>query len=500
MGSTGQAEWRDTRRNRVSCGSTSSGSRGIAAGEIQSQASDAVLHRLGSTRLSGRRPQEQSRQQARVSEQARVSSDSINVEESPMSMNQEASEDLFYNVNRNPLDRSGRRSSSRHIVDLCGDGIAADSNAADGIAAGSNATDGVVTVAGSNATTVEPTWKRNREVDDEGEPSDKRMRGSASSVEATIEGDTSVSEHFRHRNPRFRRRRPERALMIGVGDATGQNRPMPIVVDDLDSPQQSGNERPRVRLAGDRERLSRQMAADERFARELQGAYELDGAVGEYDDAYLARVLQDEENAGMIDNDGVPLNTRFLLQSLLQPVRSTHVEQRNHPGGATSSRIRLAQRVGRTGGSSRLRARLRLHRTMPADSGRRIPFPSNMAVEARVEILAALEATIQEQFTEALQLMQVDRDFNENDYEMLLALDDNVRRGASQAKIELLPVRTILPTDVLEEVCSICLELPVAGEVVRRLPCIHEFHQNCIDQWLCRQGACPVCKADIDIN
>lgn len=37
------------------------------------------------------------------------------------------------------------------------------------------------------------------------------------------------------------------------------------------------------------------------------------------------------------------------------------------------------------------------------------------------------------------------------------------------------------PTDVTDEDCSICLETPVAGDVIRRLPCMHAFHQPVCD-------------------
>ncbi|XP_072960016.1 E3 ubiquitin-protein ligase SDIR1-like [Typha angustifolia] len=45
-----------------------------------------------------------------------------------------------------------------------------------------------------------------------------------------------------------------------------------------------------------------------------------------------------------------------------------------------------------------------------------------------------------------------------------------------------------------ELTCSVCLEQVNVGEVIRSLPCLHQFHANCIDPWLRQQGTCPVCK------
>lgn len=45
-----------------------------------------------------------------------------------------------------------------------------------------------------------------------------------------------------------------------------------------------------------------------------------------------------------------------------------------------------------------------------------------------------------------------------------------------------------------ELTCSICLEQVSRGELIRSLPCLHQFHPNCIDTWLRQQGTCPICK------
>ncbi|XP_069768072.1 E3 ubiquitin-protein ligase Arkadia isoform X5 [Narcine bancroftii] len=106
-------------------------------------------------------------------------------------------------------------------------------------------------------------------------------------------------------------------------------------------------------------------------------------------------------------------------------------------------------------------------------------------------------------------------------YEDLLHLEErlgNVNRGASQGTIE----RCTYPhkykkaitdlqrklqykqeeedgiEDDTEEKCTICLSILEEGEDVRRLPCMHLFHQVCVDQWLATNKKCPICRVDIE--
>lgn len=100
-----------------------------------------------------------------------------------------------------------------------------------------------------------------------------------------------------------------------------------------------------------------------------------------------------------------------------------------------------------------------------------------------------------------LQLALLDRDFNANDYEVLQQLDEGVRntQGAADTEIARLPLHQLTEADIQrrkgdEAVCAICLEPFVVNEVTRTIPCLHSFHQKCIDTWLKSKASCPVCK------
>ncbi|KAL5577762.1 hypothetical protein UlMin_019461 [Ulmus minor] len=74
-------------------------------------------------------------------------------------------------------------------------------------------------------------------------------------------------------------------------------------------------------------------------------------------------------------------------------------------------------------------------------------------------------------------------------------------KGLSKISIQKLPSLKYHHSSELlsqEFSCSICLQKVKEKDSVRRLPkCGHFFHLDCIDQWLLRQGSCPMCRTHI---
>ena len=89
-----------------------------------------------------------------------------------------------------------------------------------------------------------------------------------------------------------------------------------------------------------------------------------------------------------------------------------------------------------------------------------------------------------------INLLASDRDFDSNDYEALLALDENTPtttlRAASDRDIEQLPVmsyrKKAVPAAGVVTSCAVCLEPFEEGEPLRVLPCFHQFHVLCVDK------------------
>ncbi|XP_033950592.1 E3 ubiquitin-protein ligase RNF115 isoform X2 [Pseudochaenichthys georgianus] len=46
--------------------------------------------------------------------------------------------------------------------------------------------------------------------------------------------------------------------------------------------------------------------------------------------------------------------------------------------------------------------------------------------------------------------------------------------------------------------CPVCREEYTSGESVRKLPCLHFFHNECIVPWLELHDTCPVCRKSLD--
>ncbi|XP_035385822.1 RING finger protein 215 isoform X2 [Electrophorus electricus] len=45
--------------------------------------------------------------------------------------------------------------------------------------------------------------------------------------------------------------------------------------------------------------------------------------------------------------------------------------------------------------------------------------------------------------------------------------------------------------------CAVCLEQYSNNQCLRVLPCLHEFHRDCVDPWLLLQQTCPLCKRSV---
>lgn len=102
------------------------------------------------------------------------------------------------------------------------------------------------------------------------------------------------------------------------------------------------------------------------------------------------------------------------------------------------------------------------------------------------------------------QLLQTDRDFTAEDYEMLLQLDEaqsSNRRAKKQHRAEAEAVLSMLPSSAVTGAsagteCMVCLEPMEEGAEVRTLPCMHFFHRKCIDRWFAEPGRPPRCPID----
>ncbi|XP_062959392.1 E3 ubiquitin-protein ligase RNF6 isoform X2 [Cynocephalus volans] len=78
--------------------------------------------------------------------------------------------------------------------------------------------------------------------------------------------------------------------------------------------------------------------------------------------------------------------------------------------------------------------------------------------------------------------------------------DDGQIHGLTKEQIDSLSTRNYEHNSTdseLGKVCSVCISDYVAGNKLRQLPCMHEFHIHCIDRWLSENCTCPVCRQPV---
>lgn len=73
--------------------------------------------------------------------------------------------------------------------------------------------------------------------------------------------------------------------------------------------------------------------------------------------------------------------------------------------------------------------------------------------------------------------------------------------GAPQEIVNELELLKYEDTDKTIDECGICISKYENTDKLRKLPCKHLFHKDCVDNWLVNfNKTCPFCRADITIN
>lgn len=80
-------------------------------------------------------------------------------------------------------------------------------------------------------------------------------------------------------------------------------------------------------------------------------------------------------------------------------------------------------------------------------------------------------------------------------FEHITHNDQNLPQPASRSLIDALPTVKISKKHVRGDLtCAVCKEKFELGSRVRKLPCKHLYHSECIEPWLEQRSSCPVCR------
>lgn len=319
---------------------------------------------------------------------------------------------------------------------------------------------------GENSTQVHGSFKLDSEVSQHtGKRKNSFTHSNTGECSSSTVGSSSISCDRSTTRPFHSRTRSRKSVRIDAALA-------PIVeIDEVDCYTTEDNHE----LSDESIAKSIQLESDEILARQLQEQFYLESppvGAAEAGSTIEWSLLQEEENLhASLRRQNYSHQREALLPSLFGQPRF------HHPFTRMAYRAR-ARSIGR----------IRRNFSRPS-----------MSMEERIDFFEALEAAFENADMETPdRFLDGQRDFDENDYEMLLALDENNHHvGASERQINNLPQSLIQEITDSEEACAVCLETPSVGDTVRHLPCLHKFHKDCIDTWLRRKRSCPICKCGI---
>uniref|UniRef100_A0AAG5CN27 RING-type E3 ubiquitin transferase n=1 Tax=Anopheles atroparvus TaxID=41427 RepID=A0AAG5CN27_ANOAO len=82
--------------------------------------------------------------------------------------------------------------------------------------------------------------------------------------------------------------------------------------------------------------------------------------------------------------------------------------------------------------------------------------------------------------------------------QLLNQMDNTGPPPLEKERIAEIPTVTINAEQVDRKLqCSVCFEDFVIDEAVRKLPCLHVYHEPCIIPWLELHGTCPICRKSL---
>ncbi|CAD6264478.1 unnamed protein product [Miscanthus lutarioriparius] len=87
-------------------------------------------------------------------------------------------------------------------------------------------------------------------------------------------------------------------------------------------------------------------------------------------------------------------------------------------------------------------------------------------------------------------------------YEVLVAGGEGMflknKPPASRSAVEALPSAVVAAGQEGEgDECAVCKDGVAAGQRVKRLPCSHRYHDDCIVPWLQVRNSCPLCRYEL---